>query len=210
MNYTVIKIRAYYQLLKRKRGIAPYKQKGVDCFAQSAPTGLAVLWNDRHFTVRIVASAFSFHIRMIAQRDVNDAAFTGWHGLQRLAPSALRDLICHALCHLDQLLLTAVTKPFHVHSELHELLSLFANDQRRNILKGGQSFRPSSDQHAQIIAANIHMDVASSVTFRRPVIRRDLRLEIEQMKHFGNDRLGMVQQWVMFKRSLGFFPRGSG
>jgi len=62
------------------------------------------------------------------------------------------------------LFLAAVAIAFHIHGELDELLFHLANDQRSNILEGTQRFGAPPDQHTQVVAADIDMDVAASVT----------------------------------------------
>jgi len=66
---------------------------------------------------------------MIAQGNVNDAAFIGGHRFKSLTAAALGNLLCHALRHLDQLLFTPATISFYINSQLHELARLLANDQ---------------------------------------------------------------------------------
>jgi hypothetical protein len=65
---------------------------------------------------------------MIAQGNMDDAALAGWHRLEGLTSSAFGHLIRHALGHLDQLFLAAVTITFYIHSELHKLLGFFSYD----------------------------------------------------------------------------------
>src|ERR1044071_5115167 len=104
MNYTVRPL-AYLTIAPTER-----KRTGLNLPIR----GSIFFRKDHYFPIWFFASTFCLYGGMIAQGNVDNAPFGRRHRLKRLTPSAFGNLIRHALGHLDQLLLTAVTIPFHI------------------------------------------------------------------------------------------------
>lgn len=85
-----------YPLSLRDRGMKKGAQHAVPLLR-----GSIVFRDDRHFAIWLFACALRLHIRVIAQRNMDDAALAGRHRLERLAPSILGNLLSHAFGHLD-------------------------------------------------------------------------------------------------------------
>jgi len=117
---------------------------------------MLLFWDYGYFAPGFLTDAFSGHIRVFAQLNVNDTALICRHWFQYLTFSGFNSLLSHPAGKVSDLLLPALPVAFYIDYHRYGVPYLLTDDQAGDILQGVQSLRLPTDQDAQILAINIH------------------------------------------------------
>ena len=94
-------------------------------------------------------------VRIVRERQVDDASLVRRHGLKGNRPSAVRDSLGDPTCQVSQRVVAALLVSRHVHEQVDALAHPLGADEADYELESAQRLAPTTDQQSGVLAVDL-------------------------------------------------------